>query len=77
VRVKSNFVSVFNLIRVVSSPRAKISLSENQKLWFLPAVSFPQEGRFAVVTDVESGMRWTQWCRETSDTEADGEGVWS
>ena len=24
-----------------------------------PAVSFPQEGRFAVVTDVGSGMRWT------------------
>jgi hypothetical protein len=58
-RVKSNFVSRFNLIWVVSSPRANISLSENQKLCTLPAVPFPQEGRFAVVSDVGSGMRWT------------------
>ena len=43
----------------------------------LPAVPLPQEGRFAVVTDVGSGMRWTRQCRKTSDTGADGEGVWS
>jgi len=28
----------------------------------LPHVSLPQEGRFAIVTNVGSGMRWTQ-CR--------------
>jgi hypothetical protein len=77
VRVKSNFVSRFNLIPIVSWPRANISLSENQKLCILPAVPFPQEGRFAVVTDVGSGMRWTQQCRKTGGAEADGEGVWS
>jgi len=26
----------------------------------LPRVSLPQEGRFAIVTDVGSGMRWTR-----------------
>ena len=36
-----------------------------------------QEGRFAVVTDVGSGMRWTLWLRrKTSAAEADGEVVW-
>jgi hypothetical protein len=77
VRVKSNFVSRFKLIRIVSWPRANILLSENQKMCILPTVPLPQEGRFAVVTDVGSGMRWTRQCRKTSDTGADGEGVWS
>ncbi len=36
-----------------------------------------QEGRFAIVTDVGSGMRWTLWLRKTSATGADGEVVWS
>jgi len=41
-----------------------------------------EEGRFAIVTNVGSGMRWTQWCRSarvapTNDAKADGEGVWS
>jgi|HubBroStandDraft_6_1064221.scaffolds.fasta_scaffold116366_1 hypothetical protein len=43
----------------------------------LSAVPLPQEGRFAVVTDVGSGMRWTQRRRKTGGAEADGEGVWS
>ena len=30
-----------------------------------------------VVTNVERGMRWTCWCRQTSDVVADGEVVWS
>ena len=46
-----------------------------------PAVSFPQEGRFAVVTDVGSGMRWTRQHQArkcwTKDADADGEVVWS
>ena len=37
----------------------------------------PLEGRIAIVTDVGSGMRWTRWCRRTSDANADGKGVWS
>jgi len=30
---------------------------------YIVAVSCPQEGRFAVVTDVGCGMRWTWKCR--------------
>jgi hypothetical protein len=37
----------------------------------------PQEGRFAIVTDVGSGMRWTLVARKTSATAADGKVVWS
>ena len=49
---------------------------------FLSFVSFPQEGRFAIVTDVGSGMRWTrqrqaQFFARTNDAAADGEVVWS
>ena len=44
-------------------------------------LSFPsrthQEGRFAIVTDVGSGMRWTHWCAGRSARDADGETVWS
>jgi hypothetical protein len=36
-----------------------------------------QEGRFAIVTNVGSGMRWTRWRRKTSGANADGEVVWS
>ena len=36
----------------------------------------PQEGRFAIVTDVGCGMRWTLW-RADERREADGEVVWS
>jgi hypothetical protein len=40
------------------------------------------EGRFAVVTNVGCGMRWTQQCQacesvRTNDATADGEVVWS
>ena len=37
----------------------------------------PNEGRFAIVTDVGCGMRWTRGARETSGADADGEVVWS
>src|SRR5215471_19363686 len=45
--------------------------------WHLAPSRAAQEGRLAIVTDVERGMRWTRWCRQTSDNKADGEGVWS
>jgi hypothetical protein len=38
------------------------------------AVPCSQEGRFAIVTDVGRGMRWTHWLRKAG---ADGEVVWS
>jgi hypothetical protein len=37
----------------------------------------PQEGRFAIVTDVENGMRWTRMRLRTNGADADGEVVWS
>jgi hypothetical protein len=37
----------------------------------------PYEGRFAIVTDVGCGMRWTRAVLQTSSTGADGEVVWS
>jgi len=49
---------------------------------FPSAVPLSHEGRFAIVTDVESGMRWTSWrrarlpCGRTAP-EADDEIVWS
>src|SRR3981189_272309 len=36
----------------------------------------PTEGRFAIVTDVGCGMRWTQAVPETRALLADGEVVW-
>jgi hypothetical protein len=47
---------------------------ESGLLQFGPASS---RGRFAIVTDVERGMRWTLWRRKTSGVLADGEVVWS
>ena len=41
---------------------------------FGPAFS---EGRFAIVTDVDGGMRWTRAARLTNRADADGEVVWS
>ena len=35
------------------------------------------EGRFATVTNVEMGMRWTRPHCRTGNANADGEGVWS
>ena len=35
------------------------------------------EGRIAVVTTREAGMRWTRTRRLTSGVDADGEAVWS
>jgi hypothetical protein len=40
-------------------------------------VPLRQEGRFAIVTDVECGMRWTRMAPLTNGANADGEVVWS
>jgi hypothetical protein len=44
---------------------------------FLAHPASDQEGRFAIVTDVGCGMRWTRALRETSAADADGKVVWS
>jgi hypothetical protein len=65
-RVTANFVSRFRLIRAAGSSARKISIYENQKLCKMCASRSHQEGRFAVVTDVGSGMRWTRLCLWTN-----------
>jgi len=76
-RAKANFASFFNLIWVVQSCIEKYSAcAVGQIRSTYSAVPRSQEGRFAIVTNVECGMRWTQWHRETNDVVADGEVVW-
>jgi hypothetical protein len=36
-----------------------------------------QEGRFAIVTNVGRGMRWTRVVHETNAPDADDEAAWS
>ena len=36
-----------------------------------------EEGRIAIVTNVERGMRWPLCCAQTTCIDADGEAVWS
>jgi len=75
--------------------RRVIPSQRNFLLFFINRLDFPrnqkhdlrrpalaQEGRFAIVTNVGRGMRWTrqgsaQAFARTNDPDADGEGVWS
>jgi len=41
------------------------------------AIPHPQEGRFAIVTDVGRGRRWTRHVKRRMTLRADGEVVWS
>jgi hypothetical protein len=51
--------------------------SGNTKSVIDDVIPHPQEGRFAIVTDVGRGMRLTLWPRKTGAAGADGEVVWS
>jgi hypothetical protein len=58
----------------VSTRRIKnISLFQKYEIGYRYAIPHPQEGRYAIVTSVGRGMRWTQRLRETSAAGADGE----
>jgi hypothetical protein len=58
---KSNFVSDIKLIWAVQTDSEKFSaFAVGQISASTPAIPRPQEGRFAVVTNVGRGMRWTQ-----------------
>src|SRR6266567_806301 len=72
-RCRSSKLTVKKKLPRVGLPQIKLTVS---------AVSFSQEGRFAVVTDVGSGMRWTHIAERdslarTNGVCADGEVVWS
>jgi hypothetical protein len=77
-RAQGNLFGQINLIWVVQSHLQKYFRSRLTQITFTtPAVSFPEEGRIAIVTDVGNGMRWTGTARLTNRTDADGEVVWS
>jgi hypothetical protein len=60
-REKFNFVNQIKLIWVVQSSLQKYIASGRTQITAIShAVSFPHEGRIAIVTDVGNGMRWTR-----------------
>ena len=63
--------------RLSSPSRKNILIFRSRKSVYIHGHPVPQEGRFAVVTDVGCGMRWTRQCHTTNDMAADGEAVWS
>jgi hypothetical protein len=66
-RVKANFFRQINLILSVQSPSQKFStFSFTQISNTSLIVPPPLEGRFAIVTDVGGGMRWTLWRGKTN-----------
>jgi hypothetical protein len=78
-RQKSNFV---NAIKAESTVQCSAQKYSARLVGQIISISSPrpvpdQEGRFAVVTSVGRGMRWTPQCRKTDDIAADGEVVWS
>jgi hypothetical protein len=77
-REKTNFSNPINAIPSVQSPVPEIfrfAIAPNHiDKYRIPSHS---EGRFAIVTNVGCGMRWTQGRRETGAADADGEVVWS
>src|ERR1700722_6336575 len=62
---------------VVPTCRRPFACDVGQITSILSRIPRPHEGRFAIVTDVGCGMRWTLWRCKTSDAETDGEVVWS
>ncbi|HZR87363.1 MAG TPA: hypothetical protein VFB02_11185 [Bradyrhizobium sp.] len=60
------------------SARKNISLANFRKSVFLCVIPpRSSEGRIAIVTTREAGMRWTLTCLLTSGADADGEIAWS
>jgi hypothetical protein len=60
-RVERKFLRRIKLICPVQTTLQKYSCSRLTQITSISiAIPFPQEGRFAVVTNVGSGMRWTR-----------------
>jgi hypothetical protein len=53
------------LVRLSSPFNKNILIFRNSKSVYIRGIPRSQEGRFAVVTDVGCGMRWTRQCRCT------------
>jgi hypothetical protein len=65
------------LDRLSSPSRKNILIFRNRKSVYIHGYPASQEGRFAVVTDVGCGMRWTLSAPLTNGAIADGEVVWT
>jgi hypothetical protein len=76
-REKSKFASGINAESGVQSFAQKYCFSLFWKIVIVSPRPGPQEGRFAIVTSVGRGMRWTLAARAASAAEVDGEIVWS
>src|SRR5262249_36059752 len=62
------FANQFNLIWPVQPQAQKYcAFHQGQISSFSVAVPLPARGRFAIVTNVGCGMRWTRWHRKTND----------
>jgi hypothetical protein len=72
---------VMHKLPVVPVCRTQSALLKTPNQKHHPAVPHSSEGRIAIVTDVERGMRWTRQRRalfaRTNGADADGEVVWS
>jgi hypothetical protein len=76
--VEQKFLFGFNLMLPVQSPLQKYSGSLLTQITSTSRASPPNtEGRFAIVTNVGLGMRWTRVALLTKAFLADGEVVWS
>jgi hypothetical protein len=76
-RQNAKIPSSLKLICPVQSLFKKDSVSRPTQIKsILVAVPPPHEGRFAIVTDVERGMRWTRRHGDERGLLADGEVVW-
>jgi hypothetical protein len=64
-------------IPFVQSSRAKYASSEFRKIMVLSAIPPRREGRMRIVTTREAGSDGRGRYRQTYDTDADGEAVWS
>jgi hypothetical protein len=58
-RGKTYFTSHFNLLRAFKAKVENISLFPKKELCLSSTRPHPQEGRYAIVTSVGCGMRWT------------------
>jgi hypothetical protein len=80
-RRKTDFASLLKRIIDVRPWMGNISLSFFQNSCIMPRIPPHPRGRFATVTSVERGPRWTYRCcsarARTNNTDTDGEVVWS
>jgi hypothetical protein len=77
-RARRNLLNWVKLMLPVQSPLQKYFRSLLTQITCISlAIPAHTEGRFAIVTDVGQGMRWTRHVKRRMTLRADGEVVWS